>query len=130
MVSKTMEHHVFLALVDATIIITTFDLWMSRGGFDMFALVVNYINKKWEPCHVTVTIFDVHETSRVAMAIQFKDLLAQYNLLVKIIAYVKDEGTNLNTFTMTFTNTISYVSFLLPLPYTVNCYGHAMSKCC
>ncbi len=29
MVSKTMECHVILALVEATIIITTFDLWMS-----------------------------------------------------------------------------------------------------
>jgi hypothetical protein len=48
---------------------------MSRGTFDTFALVVNYINKKWECCHVIVGIFEVHETSGVAMAIQFKDLL-------------------------------------------------------
>jgi hypothetical protein len=66
----------FLAFVDAIIVITIFNLWMSQGGFNMFALVVNYINKKWEPCHVTMTIFEVHETSRVAMAIQLKDLLA------------------------------------------------------
>jgi len=65
---------VFLTFVDVTIVITTFDLWMSQGGFDMFALVVNYIKKKWEPCHVTMTIFEVHETSGVVMAIQFKDL--------------------------------------------------------
>jgi len=64
-----MEHHVFLTLVDATIVITTFDLWMSQGGFDMFILVMNYINKMWEPCHVTVTIFEVHETLGVAMVI-------------------------------------------------------------
>jgi hypothetical protein len=42
----------------------------------MFALVVNYINKRWEPCHVITTIFEVHETLGVAMAIQLKDLLA------------------------------------------------------
>jgi hypothetical protein len=76
MVNKTMEHHVFPTFVDATIVITTFDLWMSQGGFDMFVLVVNYINKKWEPCHVIAIIFYVHETLRVAMAIQFKDLFA------------------------------------------------------
>jgi hypothetical protein len=66
----------FLAFFDAIIIITTFNLWMSQRGFDMFALVVNYINKKWELCHVTMTIFEVHETLGIAMAIQFKDLFA------------------------------------------------------
>jgi hypothetical protein len=40
-----MERYVFLALDEATMLITTFDLWMSQGGFGTFALVVNYINK-------------------------------------------------------------------------------------
>jgi hypothetical protein len=57
MVNKTMERHVLLTFINATTIIATFDLWMSQRGFDMSALVVNYINKKWEPCHVTVGIF-------------------------------------------------------------------------
>jgi hypothetical protein len=71
-----MEHHVFPTFVDAIVVITTFDLWTSQRGFDMFAFVVNYINKKWKPCHVIATIFEVHETSRVAMVIQLRDLLA------------------------------------------------------
>jgi hypothetical protein len=37
---------------------------------------------------------------------------------------------NLNTFTMTLTSIVSYVSLLLPQPYAISCYGHAMSKCC
>jgi len=49
--------------------------------------------------------------------------------LVKVIADVKDENTNMNTFTMTLTSIVSYVSLLSPQPYIVNCYGHAMSKC-
>jgi hypothetical protein len=57
MVSKTMEHHVLLTFINATTVTATFDLWMSQRGFDTFALVVNYINKKWEPCHVTMGIF-------------------------------------------------------------------------
>jgi len=44
MVNKTMEHRIFLAFNEAITIITTFDLWMSQGGFDTFDLVVNYIN--------------------------------------------------------------------------------------
>jgi hypothetical protein len=42
MVNKIMESHVLRALVEATTITATFDLWMSRGKVDTFALVVNY----------------------------------------------------------------------------------------
>jgi hypothetical protein len=45
MVNKTMERYVFPTFVEATTVTTAFDLWMSRKGFDTFALVVNYINK-------------------------------------------------------------------------------------
>ncbi len=130
MVNKTMECHVFLTFVDAIIVITTFDLWMFQGGFDMFILVVNYINKKWEPCHVIMGVFEVHETSRATMDVHFKDLLVQYNLLDKIIAYVKDKGANMNTFIVALINIVSCVFFWLPQPYATSCYGHAMSKCC
>jgi hypothetical protein len=76
MVSKTMEYHVLFTLIDAIIVIATFDLWMFRGSFDTFVLLANYINKKWDCCHVIVGIFEVHETLGATMAIQFKDLLA------------------------------------------------------
>jgi hypothetical protein len=33
------------------------------------------------------------------MAMQLKYLLARYELLGKVLSYVKDEGANLNTFT-------------------------------
>ncbi len=75
-------------------------------------------------------IFEVHETLRDAMAIQFKDLLVRYNLLDKIIAYVKDEGANLNTFTTTLISIVSCFLLLLPQPYNTSCYGHVMSKGC
>jgi hypothetical protein len=52
MVNKTIESHVFLALIEAIASVVTFDLWMFQIGFDTFALVVNYINKKWQPCHI------------------------------------------------------------------------------
>jgi hypothetical protein len=75
-------------------------------------------------------IFEVHGTSKASMVVQLKDLLVQYNLLDKIIAYVKDNNTNLNTFITAFTNIISCVPLLLPQPHDASCYGHAMSKCC
>jgi hypothetical protein len=76
MVSKTIECHVLLALIETTTSVVTFDLWMFQISFDTFALVVNYINKKWQPCHIIVGLFEVHETTRAIMAIQLKALLA------------------------------------------------------
>jgi hypothetical protein len=77
-----------------------------------------------------VGIFEVHETLGASMVVQFKDLLIRYNLLDKVIAYVKDDNTSLSTLTTAFTSIISCVPLLLPQPYAASCYGHAMSKCC
>jgi hypothetical protein len=46
------------------------------------------------------------------MVIQSNDLFAHYDLLDKVIAYVKDEGANLNTFTITLSSIISCVPLL------------------
>jgi hypothetical protein len=75
-------------------------------------------------------IFEVVETIRVVMAMQLKELLSQYELLDKVIAYLKDEGANLSTFTTALTIIVSCAPFSLPQPYVTICYKHAMSKCC
>jgi hypothetical protein len=49
MVTKCKNMHVLPKLANATTISISFDLWMSRGGIDMFALVINYLTKAWEP---------------------------------------------------------------------------------
>jgi hypothetical protein len=63
------------------------------------------------------------------MALQLKDLCTQFDLCNKVIAYVKDEGANLNTLTNVLTRIVSYVPLMLPQPYAGNCFGHVMSKC-
>jgi hypothetical protein len=82
---------------------TTFDLLMSHGGFDTFALVVNYIYNNWEVCNITMSIFKVHETLGTTMVLQLKDLFVRFDLCEKIITYVKDEGVDLNTFKISWT---------------------------
>jgi len=89
-----MEHHILPSLAKVIMVTTTFDLWMFHGLFDTFTLVVNYINQKWEPCHTIMGIFEVHETTWATMPLQLRDLFVKYDLLNKVIAYVKDEGTN------------------------------------
>jgi hypothetical protein len=45
MVTKCMEMHVLPKLVNATIVSTSFDIWMSKGGIDTFIFVINYLIK-------------------------------------------------------------------------------------
>jgi hypothetical protein len=45
MVRRTMERNLFPTFVEASMVATTFYLWMSQKSFDTFLLVVNHINK-------------------------------------------------------------------------------------
>ncbi len=50
--------------------------------------------------------FQNHGTFGVAMATRVKDLPSLYNLLDKLIAYVKDDGDNMSTLTQALTSII------------------------
>jgi hypothetical protein len=45
MVQKTMDLHVLHTLETTTTISTSFDLWMSKGGVDTIALMINYLDE-------------------------------------------------------------------------------------
>jgi hypothetical protein len=62
-----MQLHVLPRLVKAITLSVNFDLWMSRGGMDTFALVINYLNGFWMPQHVTIGLFEVHEIIGLSM---------------------------------------------------------------
>ncbi len=97
-ISKTMEQYVILALDSSLTTTSSFDLWISRSRHDTFSLVINFINSQQVPYHVTVGYFEVNDKIGVAMAKQVRDFMFPYNLLEKLIAYVKDEGGNMSTF--------------------------------
>lgn len=95
-VVKTMDHYVMPTLnyfVTTTII--SFDWWTFRSKHDTFALMINFINSHWVPCHVTMGLFETTYTTRVTMTTHVKDLFSSYLLCDKLITYVMDEGGNL-----------------------------------
>jgi hypothetical protein len=51
----------------------------------------------WQPKQVTNGLFATTKTTRQIVTNNFTKLLDQYGLKNKILAYVKDEGSNLNT---------------------------------
>jgi hypothetical protein len=95
MVTKTIQLHVLLRLAETTTLSTSFDLWMSKGGVDTFALVINYLYESWMPQHVTIGLFEVHETIGLSIDGKLHSLLEKYDLMHRMIVFVKDEGNNL-----------------------------------
>jgi hypothetical protein len=59
-----------------------------------------------------------------------KIILDEFNLTNKVIAYVKDERTNFNSFTTTFTFVVSCEPLQLPYPFVSFNFGHVMPKAC
>ncbi len=124
LVTKTMENFVNLILVDCITCTTTFDLWMSQGGNDIFSFVISFINALWQPCHMTI----IENIMGTTMVEQMKDLLGSFGFLNKVISFVKDKGVNLRIMTISLKNIIFCDMLDLPTPFAGTCWGHVMSK--
>jgi len=75
-------------------------------------------------------LFETINTYGVAMALQVNQSLQTHGLNVKIIAYIKYEGNSLPIMIIVLTFVVFYEVLGLVEPFTRNCWGHAMSKCC
>ncbi len=65
-----------------------------------------------------------------ALAINSINFFDQYGLRNKITAYVKDEGSNLNTLTIALKFVVNCEVFGLDESFQGFCFGHAFSKAC
>jgi hypothetical protein len=62
------------------------------------------------------------------MAMQVKDFLSFYNLLEKLIPYVKDESGNLMTLARILPSIINYIFMAFFVFWQGSCFDHAFSK--
>jgi len=53
-------------------------------------------------CHIIVGLFKAPNNLGIALIKQVKVLLTEFNLINKVITYVKDEGIKLNFLTIAF----------------------------
>jgi hypothetical protein len=60
-------------------------------------MFVNLISKNWEPKQLTIGSFETFNITGATMVLQLQQLLAMFSLVQKVLAYVKDEGTTLQT---------------------------------
>jgi len=94
----------------------------------MFTMVVNFINSFWEPTHVIVGVFEMKNIIGASMGNHVKIILDSFGLLDKLIAYVKNESSNLNTLINALKLLALYFPFQLPTPFIGSCFGYVMSK--
>jgi hypothetical protein len=65
---------------------------MSKGGHNIFALVMKFLRVDWQPKRITFGLSEATNTSEQTLVINFTKLLDIYGLRKKIVAYVDDEG--------------------------------------
>ncbi len=123
-----MTIYVQLTLTDCISTTCTFDLWMSKGARDVFIVVVNFISSDWEAKHVTIGLLEVLNTNGVAMAPKLQELLDKFSLIEKNLAFVKNEGSNLQTCASALTSIVLDNNLGLWEPFNGICFGHALSK--
>jgi hypothetical protein len=111
-------------------IIACFDLWMSKGVDDIFALVINFFDENWQSKKVTIGRFEATETIGQTLARNLRNLLNSYGLNNKIIAFVKNEGENFNSMTTTLKIVVNCEGLGLKKSFNGTCFGHAISKTC
>jgi hypothetical protein len=115
--------------LDATPTTTpTFDLWMNKGQQNIFALVIKFLFAYWKTRHVMIRLFEANDIIGVRLTKQLKALLEKLGLTSKVLCYVKNEGTKLETMTIALKSTISCEVLSLPIPFVGACFGHALSK--
>ena len=78
---------------------TTFDLWMSKGCEGIFDLILHGIDKNFKKHQLHLRMLECGSTRGVDLAGVLKPELEKHGLLHKLLACVKDGGSNLRTCT-------------------------------
>ncbi len=82
-------------------------------------LVINVLFANWKPRHVTIGLFEANDTTSVGLTKELKAFLEIFGLTSKILCYVKNERTNLETVTTTLKLTISCEVLSLSRLYSI-----------
>jgi hypothetical protein len=59
-----MDQDVLQSFTSIAIESTNFDLWMSHGKVDTFALVINFLSDTWVSMHISMGLFEVNKTTK------------------------------------------------------------------
>ncbi len=99
---KTKQTNVLSFVEECHSTIVSFDLCMSKGVHDVFALDITCLGSNWNSKHVTLGLFEASNIITHALVKKLTSLSNEYYVRNKIVTYVKDEGWNLNIMTSAF----------------------------
>jgi hypothetical protein len=63
-----MDNHVFPTLTHCITYIASFDLWMLCACYNIFAMVISFINSAWQHVHIIMGLFEIQNNSSDNMA--------------------------------------------------------------
>ncbi len=72
LVGKTKQTYVLLLLDECYCVIASFDLWMSKGAHDVFALVIFFLKLNWKPKQVIISLFEIVDTTPKCILVDSK----------------------------------------------------------
>jgi hypothetical protein len=59
---------------------SSYDLWMSKAGHDVFALVINFLGVDWQPKHITLGLAEPIDINGQTLTKNLTKLLDSYAL--------------------------------------------------
>jgi len=101
---------------------------MLKCAHVIFIFVIIFLGFDWQPKQVTIGLFKAIETTRQALANNLTKLFDQYGLRNKIIAYVKNEGSNLNVMTIVLIFVVKCEVLNLDESFQGYCFGLSFPK--
>ncbi len=81
-----------------------------------------------QPKYIIVGLFEATKISRHVLARNLIDLLDEFGLRKKNIAYVKDGGYNMNAMTFVLKYVVNCETLGLQESFNDTCFGHVYSK--
>ncbi len=107
LVKKTKDVYVLPKLFRCGLATASFNLWVSKNTYEIFALAINFLNENWQPNKVTLNLFEATNITSQALTKNLSELLDSYGLRKKIISYGKYEGINVNSMTISLKSIIN-----------------------
>ncbi len=96
----------------------------------MFVLVMNFVDDCLVPPHMMIGLFKVSNTSCVSLLKIVKPLLRKFQLTIKVLLYMKNEGSNMGMLNSALAFVVSCKFLDLWKPYIGTCFVHFTPKCC
>ncbi len=106
----------------------TFNLWMSKGAHNVFAMVMKFLSTNWKSKHINIGLFKAHEYKWYWHGCEVETNLWQIFTHTKNLAYVKTKGSNLQTCAKSLKLVVSYDDLGIVEPLDGFCYGHVLSN--